>query len=204
MCGRYYMGDEDIMLVLRAALEEANRRSLKEGVKTSGEAFPADLLPVIAPDRNQRPGLFAMRWGYAGRDGKRIINARSETAREKPLFADGMARRRCAIPARSYFEWARNGKARGTKYSIAPAGEELFYLAGLYHLTESGPEFAVLTRPPTESIAFIHDRMPVMLPGSGIGDWIDPRADADKLLPFALTDVSFHKLGAEQLPMALE
>ena len=133
-----------------------------------------------------------MAWGYAMPDGKRIINARSETAGELPLFRDGIFRRRCAVPANRYFEWERSGGKR-TKYAIRPEVGELFYFAGLYRIADSRPEFVILTREPAQSIAFIHDRMPVILPSELVADWTNPRYDAGELLRHAVLAVTHEK-----------
>ena len=49
--------------------------------------------------------------------GKQIINARSETAVDKPLFRDGMLQRCCLIPVMNYFEWEKQGRYR-IRYAI--------------------------------------------------------------------------------------
>ena len=41
-----------------------------------------------------------------------MINARSETVREKPAFRDSFAHRRCLIPADGYYEWLTQGKEK--------------------------------------------------------------------------------------------
>ena len=204
VCGRYYMGDEDILIELRRAIDEANRRSLGEGVRTTGDARPTDLLPVLAPDRRREPSLFAMHWGYGTGDRRLVINARSETAADRPMFADGMKNRRCAVPAKGYYEWERAGRER-RKYAISAGDGELTFLAGLYRVTGDGPEFVILTREPAERIAFIHDRMPVMLPGDAVRAWLDPGRDAGALLNRAVLDVDFRRAPgeAEQVAMAI-
>ena len=65
-----------------------------------GKAFHA----VTASNRKLEPQAFGMKWGYQLPDGKLIFNARSETAAQKVMFADGMRQRRCLIPADSYYE----------------------------------------------------------------------------------------------------
>ena len=104
MCGRYYIAEEDCAAELQKIIEQLNRRGAE--VKT-GEIYPTDTVPVLANNKSMVITPFAMKWGYTLPDGKQIINARSETAADKPLFRDGMLQRRCLIPATNYFEWEK-------------------------------------------------------------------------------------------------
>lgn len=192
MCGRYYIEEEDQTEELARIIEEINRRS-QAAVKT-GEVFPGDAAPVLANNRRGEKASFAMRWGYALNKGT-VINARSETAREKPLFRDGMLSRRCLIPASHYFEWAKEGTAR-TKYALAPgaaAPSGFFTMAGLYRIEPDAQSasFVVLTRPAGAGIAFIHDRMPAIVPENLRAAWLDPRADAREILAACQDDMTY-------------
>lgn len=178
MCGRYWIDDHDTPKEMQAILDALNRKGAQ--VKT-GEIFPADAAAVIANSKRLSPAPFAMRWGYTMADGRRIINARSETAEQKPLFADGMRSRRCLIPASGYFEWARRSREK-TKYEIADELSPMLYMAGIYRLTNGLPEFAILTREPDSSVAFIHDRMPVILPRECLNDWLDSSSNPKDIL----------------------
>ncbi len=199
MCGRYYIDDGRDSVELRQIIESVNRHDAAEQVKTSGEIFPTDLAPVVAGGGPN--DARAMQWGYALAGGRRVINARSETAGQKPMFRDDLLRRRCAVPATNYFEWERAPGGK-TKYAIRPEGGELFYMAGIYRLQAGKPVFCILTRDPAQRIAFIHDRMPVILPRDLMRDWIDPRFAAGDLLKYAVLDVSFENAeDAEQLTM---
>lgn len=205
MCGRYYINAGIDAEELREIMDAVNRRSRGDGVKTAGEVFPTDTVPVIARSRALAPSAFAMAWGYTLPDGRRVINARSESAEEKPLFRDGMRQRRCAIPASCYFEWERAGKDKA-KYAIRPAGRGLMYMAGIYRLANGRAEFAILTRDPAEDIAFIHNRMPVLLPAERVAAWLDPRSSASELLKSAILQVGYERVGAgaaEQIGMEL-
>lgn len=195
MCGRYRIEDGADSPELRELIGALNRRHTGEGVKTSGEVFPSDTVPVVAMNRSMKPGVFPMEWGFTLPDGRRIINARSETARERPLFSEGMARRRCAVPAACYYEWTHDG--RRDKYAICAPEGGATYMAGLYRIQAGRPSFVILTRAPADEIAFIHSRMPVLLPRSRIGAWIDPGADAPALLGEALQTVRFSRVAPE-------
>ena len=194
MCGRYYIAEDDPSDELSRMIDELNRKKTPEGLKTSGEIFPSDIVPVLANSRKQDVQPFAMRWGYAFPNGRPIINARSETAAQKPMFKDGMRQRRCVIPASHYFEWERRGAAR-TKYAIRPAHADTLYLAGIYHLENHDgvivPAFTILTRDAAPSIAFIHPRMPVLLPADAAPDWLNPGYNAEEVIAAALTDMEY-------------
>jgi putative SOS response-associated peptidase YedK len=62
-----------------------------------------------------------------------------------------------------------------------------------YRLEDNYPHFAILTRAPGEDIAFIHDRMPLIIPEEAVNDWINSKYDASALLPHALTDCVFEE-----------
>ncbi len=196
MCGRYFIDGDDLPEELERILEELNRKNTPENLKTSGEIFPSDVVPVLANSRRQDVQPFAMRWGYSFPGGRPVINARAETAAEKPLFRDGMRQRRCLIPASSYFEWERRDGQK-TKYAIHPAGAEMLYLAGIYHLENHDgaviPSFAILTRSAAPEIAFIHDRMPVIFPPDCARDWLKVENRADEVLRRALQEMELQK-----------
>ena len=159
-----------------------------------GEVCPADSALVLANNRNMKPTPFAMQWGYTMPDGKLLINARSETAAQKRMFSDGMARRRCIIPASCYFEWQRTPQGK-QKFAIGPK-QQLTYLAGIYRFEGEKPVFTILTREPAEQIAFIHPRMPVILPRDAARQWLDAAVPATHLLQYAVEDVAYTPAGS--------
>ena len=187
MCGRVYIPDDDSYRMLRLIVDYLEHRNVK--VKT-GEVSPGDLAAVVASNRRCEPQPFAMTWGYHLPNGKLVFNTRSETAAEKPMFADGMRQRRCLFPAALYFEWERKADGK-TKYAIAPKAGEGFFLAGIYRLEAGKPVFSVLTRSPSEDIAFIHDRMPVILPNEVTADWLNPKYHGEEILRAAITDMAY-------------
>ena len=118
-----------------------------------------------------------MRWGlvpfWAGRDGTKpplMINARVETLTQKPMFRDALARgRRCLVPADGFFEWLKTpGKTKSKPNKqpmwIHPADGRLIAFAGLWARNKTeGASFTIVTGPPNQLVAPIHDRMPVVL-----------------------------------------
>jgi len=69
------------------------------------------------------------------------------------------------------------------------------WLCGLYRIENGLPVFVILTREPGEGIRFLHDRMPLILPGDLVDAWIRPDTKPEELLPYALTDMVFEKAG---------
>lgn len=199
MCCRYWADESP---ELRQIVEEMNRSPLvgkwhqTTGIKTSGEIRPADVVPVIAPNRQGSRAVYPMKWGFSGKS--LLMNARSETAAVKPTFREAWERHRCIIPASWYFEWEHlkdnSGKKHtGDKYMIQPRNSTMTWLCGLYRIEEGMPVFVVLTREPGESIRFIHDRMPLILPEDLTDAWIRPDSRPEDLLSRALTDMIFEK-----------
>ena len=199
MCCRYLFEETPQM---RELMEEMCRSSLAERWKETGELasygeiYPSNIVPVIAPNRSGERTVFPMKWGYTGRS--MLVNARAETAAQKPTFREDWARHRCIIPATLYYEWehpvGEDGRKRtGDKYGIRPGDGGITWLCGLYRFENNLPVFVILTREPGERIRFIHDRMPLIMPEKYVDEWIRPDTDPGKLLPYALTDMEYQK-----------
>ena len=203
MCTRYYIEIENAELqdIIRAAEHSilAGRflEKMAKPVKTSGEIYPTDVVPVIAPNQKGLRTVFPMKWGFSiPKSNSPILNARIETASEKPLFKEHWRIHRCIVPASWYYEWEHftslSGNTKtGRKFLIQPSKATITYLCGLYCMEDNLPVFTVLTREPSEDLRTIHDRMPFILPGDMIDKWIDPATDPKDLLSFALSNMIF-------------
>lgn len=200
MCCRYWTDESP---ELRPIVEEMNRSPLmkkwqdKVKVKSYGEIFPTDVVPVIAPNRSGLRTVYPMKWGYSGKS--LLMNARSETAAEKLTFREDWVRHRCIVPASWYFEWEHypgsDGKKHtGDKYMIHPKDSAMTWLCGLYRIENGLPVFVILTREPGEALRFLHDRMPLIMPEELVTEWIRPDRKPEELLPRALTDLDFEKV----------
>lgn len=189
MCGRYFIASEydesEIKKVVDQLKEKYKNTPALSEMKT-GEIYPSDIVPAVTA---VAPVL--MKWGFPRFDGKGlVINARLETADEKPMFRKSFAGQRCLLPASRYFEWEKTGTAK-RKYSLGL--REPIYLAGLYRLepTLNTPSFVILTRPAAEGIAFIHDRMPVILSKETHEQWLSGLLSTREVLNFSLEDMDY-------------
>jgi len=200
VCCRYWADESP---EIREIVEEMNKSPLVDkwqrttGITTYGEIRPTNVVPVIASNRAGARAVFPMKWGFTGRT--LLMNARTETAPVKPTFKEAWASHRCIIPASWYYEWehltGNDGRKRtGAKYLIQPKGSDMTWLCGLYRIENGLPVFVILTREPGDEIRFIHDQMPLIMPGDYVNDWIKPDVKPEELLDAALTNMVYEKV----------
>ena len=184
MCGRYASTlPPEMMQELFATL---NRLELIPRYNVA----PTQPVAAIWEESNRREAHFA-RWGLVPRWVKDprefplLINARVETMAEKPAFRDALKHGRCIIPASGYYEWRTNPDKSKQPFYITLADGQPMALAGPYAVW-SGPEgeevdtVATITVPANPQLSVIHDRMPAILRGDAIDQWLDVRGTASK------------------------
>lgn len=173
---------------------------------------PTQPLVVV---RNQGAKTMAqlMRWGLVPEwvkdpnDFPLIINARAETLAEKASFRDSLKHRRCIIPASGYYEWHRPSNGPKQPYYFQNADKSPMCLAGLY-TNWHGPNgeeidtVAVITTPANAHVSNVHHRMPALLRGEAIDDWLATSSvlgrHAEKLLRSSgESDVIFHPVSMQ-------
>ncbi|MBQ1887860.1 MAG: hypothetical protein II166_04220, partial [Firmicutes bacterium] len=70
MCTRYYIARDDEYLSSIGGIAREHplyvsmREKLGQPVKTEGEIFPGDIVPVIAVNKKGEERVFPMKWGY--------------------------------------------------------------------------------------------------------------------------------------------
>lgn len=106
-----------------------------------------------------------------------ILNARSETAAEKPSFRGALRHRRCLVPATGFYEWTGEPGAK-RPHHFRPRTGGLMALAGLaeHWVGADGSELetmAILTTSANATMAPYHDRMPVIIPPEHFDIWLD-------------------------------
>jgi putative SOS response-associated peptidase YedK len=153
---------------------------------------PSQPIPIVKDVEKREVELY--RWGLVPswaddpKIGYRMINARSETANEKPSFRAAFKRRRCLILADGFFEWHAEEKgAQKTPYLFKLKNDAPFTFAGLYEHWQApeGGELhtcTILTCPPNELVKDYHNRMPVMLGEETRWSWLVADKDEDALL----------------------
>lgn len=183
MCGRYYIASEDTHEELKKLIDELSRRENEEkNAFKTGEVFPGDNALVVCNNKKLVSRPFVMKWGFSQKDGKLLINARSETAQEKQMFRELVRCRRALIPASGYFEWEKNGKTK-TKYALSTE-ENMLFLAGLHrpNADTKNHEFVILTKDAAPGIQFIHNRMPVAFSVKEAPAWLNPENEFERIV----------------------
>ena len=130
---RYNVAPSQDVAVARAA--DPGSRSAGPGPR-SGEARAGRTLSMM------RWGLIPA-WAKDHAIGHKLINARSETAAQKPSFRSAFRHRRCLIPADGFYEWQGRGKTR-KPWLFGLRGGAPFVFAGLWERW-TVPEGAALT-----------------------------------------------------------
>lgn len=188
MCGRF---------VLKATAEELMERfgisDFPDGYEIGYNLAPTMTLPVIVDTEGHSREVRMMDWGFLIPDRPLLINAKSETAATLRTWKGPLRESRCIVPASGYFEW-QGPKGSKQPYYIHQADDELIGFAGLWRSgrdKEGHPvdQFSIMTTAPQESIAHIHDRMPVIVHPEDEALWLDreitdPDAVASVLVPY--------------------
>ena len=173
MCGRYLIDDE-----ASAHIEIWMKNSPGTQLDyATGEIFPTNIAPVMT-----QAGAAAVKWGFPHwSNSSVIINARAETALEKNMFRKPLREQRCVILASGYYEWAAQGETKKKdKYLLHMPNDEILYMAGILNnfRDSTGTDytaFVILTTDASNSISHIHNRMPLILHGDELDNWLsDP------------------------------
>ena len=185
MCGRY---------TLAASVEDISRHfdlpdTLPDLTPSYNIAPGRDVAVVVAEEG--RRSLKLLRWGLVPfwaddpEIGRRMINARAETAPEKPAFRAAFRERRCLIPATGFYEWQRaEGGKQPFHARLVDGG--LFAFAGLWERwSNNGDELlsaTILTTEPNELMAEMHHRMPVIVEPRNYGAWLESSVEEARQL----------------------
>ena len=189
MCGRFTLFEADNILSKEFGVSGIPPLSPRYNISPS-----QPVAAVRATPAGSGRELALLRWGLIpswSKDpaiGNRLINARAETAREKPSFRNAFRRHRCLIPTNGFYEWQRQERGK-QPYFVRMRDDRLFAFAGLWDRWESPDKgvietCTILTTAANAVLAPIHDRMPVILPPAEYAQWLDPGLlDTDSLGP---------------------
>ena len=178
MCGRFRLSRAD-QLANKFGIDQFDEMPARYNIAPTQDVVAVRQWP-------DRPGRHAsiLRWGlipYWAKDpniGSKLINARAETAAEKPAFREALLRRRCIVPCDGFYEWKREGKLK-RPFCITVDDGALFGMAGLWERWKAPDgkmveSCAIVTTTPNDLVAELHDRMPAILSEEAYELWLDP------------------------------
>ena len=191
MCGRYTLkaGRETIA-------EHFDIPEVPEFLEPRYNIAPSQPVPVVRLDEGGGRGLALLRWGLIPRWSSEPkvsfsnINARAETVAKSPAFRSAYRSRRCLMPADGFYEWrvVAPGQRQPFFFRAADGGPLTF--AALYDVWRNPDEpdadplwsCTILTTCANDDVAFLHDRMPVLLTPERWEAWLAPDTDPEALL----------------------
>jgi putative SOS response-associated peptidase YedK len=203
MCGRFTLRAAASAIAEQFAVFEA------PGFAPRYNIAPSQLVPVVRASAPRREGESAasghktdrelawLRWGLVPSwaddpaIGARLINARAESAAEKPAFRAAMRQRRCLIVADGFYEWRRSGRTK-QPYFIRRRDDCPFAFAGVWEAWQRPGQAGfqsctILTTEANDLIRPIHDRMPVIVAATDYAAWLDPATEDPRQLSRLLT-----------------
>lgn len=187
MCGRFTLTATAEMVADELDLADVPELAPRYNIA------PTQVVPIVRA-RPEGLALSSFTWGLVpswARDPKisaSLINARAETAADKPAFRSAFKTRRCLVVADGFFEWRREGKQRLPLWFRLRDGA-IFTFAGLYeHWAGSDGRVidscTILTTEANELVRPVHDRMPVILERLERSLWLSgDLASKEDLLP---------------------
>lgn len=166
MCGRYSftLSAKKVSQQLGLDLEAEAPLEANYNVAPTQQAY---VITDAAAHRisSYRWGLIPF-WAKDTKIGARLINARMEGIADKPAFRSAVRQRRCLVLADSFYEWERVGKEK-QPVRFVPQSGDLLTFAGIWEYWDKGEAplhtFSIITGPPNEEVAPVHDRMPMAL-----------------------------------------
>ncbi len=187
MCGRFVLMTPGKSLAERFNLEEIPDMEPRYNIA------PTQMVAIIRLDRHTlQRRLVLVRWGlipFWAKDisiGNNLINARSESATEKPAFKSAFKFRRCLVLSDGFYQWKKE-KGGKQPFLFRTADGSPFAFAGLWEKW-TGPDgetiesCTLLTTDANEIMEPIHDRMPVVLHPKDYDLWLDPEVKNPELL----------------------
>lgn len=188
MCGRFILtkNSSDLFALFKVSTSAPNLNWTP-----SYNIAPTQFSPVLRS--NDKRTIQIMRWGLLPclgdniKTGKKIINARAESIKEKPTFRSLVKSQRCIIFADGYYEWMATSTPAKQPYYIHPFQEQILLFAGLWDSwidikKNKWMSYTIITTQASRELRYIHNRMPGIINTEDIDRWIDPKYKIESAL----------------------
>jgi putative SOS response-associated peptidase YedK len=194
MCGRYTQTADPAELQEFFQIDQIETAKLTANynITPSSDVYVVDELSGSRQLRIVQWGLIPG-WQRDIKTARPMINARSESASEKPYFRDSFKTSRAIVPATGWYEWktiglADNDKTKQPFYLSGTSTSQLAFAGLLSAVRLDSGEWlrtvAILTTGPCPELLEIHDRMPVILQPDAWSEWLNPKSEVESLKQF--------------------
>lgn len=190
MCNLYNIKSShtEIADFFDAVIEEFGAQA--SGANTAEEVYPGYPASVVA-----QGSVKPMVWGFplqrTGAKGqplkpKPVNNTRTDKLKSF-FWRYSFEERRCLIPVTRFAE-AEGARGAMTRTWFSMGTDPLFAIAGIWRKTDEwGEAFSMIMTDANETVAPVHNRMPVVLPRENWETWLaaTPQEAFDLCVPFA-------------------
>jgi putative SOS response-associated peptidase YedK len=203
MCGRFTLRASPVDLTSLFGFAEVPPTEPRYNIAPTQAVF------AVRVDEDGKRAPVLLKWGLIPswaddpKIGYKMINARSETAADKPAFRHAFRRKRCLIAASGFYEWQKTGTKQKQPYYIHRSDDKPFAFAGLWEAWHKGEEpvesCTILTTEANDLMRPLHDRMPVILDEKDFDHWLDPAMQEPKkleplLVPYSSTGLTAYPI----------
>ena len=125
----------------------------------------------VAPVVTKNGEVEMMSWGFR-RKGLGVVNNSRSDNLESPMWREAYEKRRCLIPVAGYFEW-KGPKGKKETYRFEDRNGTWLWMAGIWEQAGEGESsFSMLTTTANRVALPIHHRMPVMIGGENLENYL--------------------------------
>jgi len=199
MCGRYTDTKRDKQFLVRLGFNAEFDFHPRFNIAPTQSASIITSNPSGHLDLKQARWGLIPSWASDEKIGNRLVNARSETVKEKPAFRQAYRKRRCLVLSDGFYEWPKTPRGKQPIY-IRMQGGTPFAFGGLWERWRQGDaeveSFCLLTLEPNELLSQVHNRMPLILNERDFPCWLDSESSGDSvdalLQPFPAPEMEFY------------
>jgi putative SOS response-associated peptidase YedK len=196
MCGRYTDTRRDKQLLVRLGVANAAQAEMHFVPRYNlAPTQEASIVVRGADGPELRRGRFGMIPFWAKDQRSMFVNLRDDTLATKPAFRKSFQKRRCLVLADGFYEWQKLGKFKQPIY-IRMNGGGPFVFGALWDRWNDVDSFSIVTVPPNELLAPIHDRMPLVVKEEDASRWLDKETPLDEaaamLKPYPAVKMQCH------------
>ena len=186
MCGRYRLKDP------KAALDFFEAKPVFE-IMSRYNIAPTQKIPMVTGAGKIEEMVWGATAAWAKDTSKALINARSESVREKRSFKSSFTKRRCLIPSNGFYEWSRGDKR---PHLFTMKNEQPFAIAAFWNEAKDINRCCLLTTARNAVPEPVHDRMPVIVRREYWEEWFSPGELPDAVFHHITTPYASEEMSA--------